>query len=52
MGRIGKLTSPISVTEAVERVKRHLGIEHVRLAKGINKSWFSNCSPLKIQPIL
>ncbi|XP_056009234.1 NIF3-like protein 1 isoform X2 [Ostrea edulis] len=35
MGRIGKLTSPISVTEAVERVKRHIGIGHVRLAKGV-----------------
>nr|XP_034337005.1 NIF3-like protein 1 isoform X1 [Crassostrea gigas] len=35
MGRIGKLTSPISVSEAVERVKKHLGLAHIRLAKGI-----------------
>ncbi|XP_061196888.1 NIF3-like protein 1 [Saccostrea echinata] len=35
MGRIGKLTSPISVSEAVERVKRHLGLAHVRLATGV-----------------
>lgn len=34
MGRIGKLTSPISVSEAVERVKKHLGLAHIRLAKG------------------
>ncbi|XP_067650696.1 NIF3-like protein 1 [Haliotis asinina] len=32
MGRVGKLTSPLSVGEAVARVKTHLGLEHVRLA--------------------
>ena len=36
MGRIGKLVSPISVSEAVEKVKGHLGLSHVRLAKGNN----------------
>nr|XP_022336773.1 NIF3-like protein 1 isoform X1 [Crassostrea virginica] len=35
MGRIGKLVSPISVSEAVEKVKGHLGLSHVRLAKGV-----------------
>lgn len=34
MGRIGNLTSPISVSEAVERVKKHLGLTHIRLAQG------------------
>ncbi|XP_071110967.1 NIF3-like protein 1 [Haliotis cracherodii] len=39
MGRVGKLTSPLSLAEAVERVKTHLGLEHVRLASasGIDK---------------
>ncbi|XP_046556815.1 NIF3-like protein 1 [Haliotis rubra] len=32
MGRVGKLTSPLSLGEAVARVKTHLGLEHVRLA--------------------
>lgn len=35
MGRIGKLTTPISVSEAVEKVKKHLGLPYIRFAQGI-----------------
>ena len=34
MGRQGKLTTPITLHEAVNRVKVHLGLDHVRIAVG------------------
>lgn len=39
MGRIGYLISPISVSEAVERVEKHLGLAHIRLAQGKYKAF-------------
>ncbi|TPX62351.1 hypothetical protein PhCBS80983_g00482 [Powellomyces hirtus] len=32
-GRIHTLSQPISLTELVERIKKHLGLKHVRLAR-------------------
>ena len=50
MGRIGKLVSPISVSEAVENVKGHLGLSHVRLAKG-NNGKVTTCFKTKLFPV-
>ena len=33
MGRRAKLKQPISIEEAVSRVKKHLNLPHVRVAK-------------------
>lgn len=32
MGRIAKLKSPIAIKDVCEKVKKHLGLEHLRLA--------------------
>lgn len=37
-GRICKLSEEISLKEAVERIKKHIGIPHLRLALAKNKS--------------
>lgn len=38
VGRICKLSEKISLKEAVEKIKKHIGIEHLRLALAKNKS--------------
>ncbi|XP_063791219.1 NIF3-like protein 1 [Pseudophryne corroboree] len=37
MGRLCTLTEPVSITTAVERIKRYLGLKHLRLALGRKK---------------
>lgn len=32
MGRIAKLKSPVTIKDVYEKVKKHLGLEHLRLA--------------------
>ncbi|XP_012272531.1 NIF3-like protein 1 isoform X3 [Orussus abietinus] len=38
MGRICQLKNPISVMQAVELVKRHTGLSHVRLARAVHQN--------------
>lgn len=38
MGRLCTLSEPISIAAAVERIKRHVGLEHLRLALGRGKT--------------
>ncbi|KAG8534952.1 hypothetical protein GDO81_029844 [Engystomops pustulosus] len=38
MGRLCTLSEPVSIAEAVERVKRHVGVQHLRLALGRGKT--------------
>ena len=36
MGRVVRLSSPIELEDAVERVKKHVNLPHVRLARALN----------------
>lgn len=36
MGRLAKLSSPLTISEAVDKMKRFLGLSHLRLALGVN----------------
>nr|DBA18956.1 TPA: hypothetical protein GDO54_014846 [Pyxicephalus adspersus] len=42
MGRLCTLSEPVSISTAVERVKRHLGLAHIRLALGRGKTMESS----------
>lgn len=41
-GRLVELNTPITLTDAIERVKRHTGIKHVHVSIGINSSLTTN----------
>lgn len=37
-GRFGRLTVPVSLAEAIERVKKHTGIKTVQVSLGVNST--------------
>ncbi|XP_038056563.1 NIF3-like protein 1 [Patiria miniata] len=47
-GRICKLKSPVSIATAVQRVKNHLGLQHVQLALGSQKTQDSEVKTVAI----
>ncbi|KAG8534951.1 hypothetical protein GDO81_029844 [Engystomops pustulosus] len=48
MGRLCTLSEPVSIAEAVERVKRHVGVQHLRLALGRGKTMESSVGVMAV----
>ncbi|XP_040211834.1 NIF3-like protein 1 [Rana temporaria] len=48
MGRLCTLSEPVSISAAVERVKRHLGLAHLRLALGSGKTLESSVNVMAV----
>ena len=38
IGRVCKLATPVSIRDAAEKIKRHLGISHLQLALARHKN--------------